>query len=69
MQTLPTHLAVGAAGVAQVAEAYRLLADAAADQARARYGEGQFRAGDALFAMSLGWQLQARRLAREAGRG
>jgi hypothetical protein len=66
MQTLPTHPAVGPASVARVAELYRLLAGAAADEARARYGERQFRMGDQLFAMSLQWQRQARRLAREA---
>jgi hypothetical protein len=64
-----THPALGAAGVAQIIEAYRLLADAAAAEARARYRERRFRLGDQLFAMSLGWQVQARRLAREAGRG
>jgi hypothetical protein len=64
-----THPAVGPASATRVAELYRLLAEAAADAARARYGERQFRMGDQLFAMALRWQGQARRVAREGHGG
>jgi hypothetical protein len=66
---MATDLAVGPASVARVAELYRLLAEEAADAARARYEERQFRMGDQLFAMALRWQGQARRVAREVHGG